>query len=252
MSGTGLAIVVPCFNEAAVVGASVASLCEWFPGATIVVVDDGSRDETGRHAEREAATRTNVRVLRLPANAGKGGAVAAAAPLVRDHAAVLIVDADLAFTRATMERAVAALDAVDVAIGNRRHPDSTYTVPVRLFGFLHYRHVVGFVFNAVVRACLGLPHRDTQCGLKAFRAGAFQDVTSRLRTTGFAFDLDVLLLVRGLGLRVGEVPVALRIESGRSSVRLIRDGVSALGAVAILASRRATGGYRRARLSGRA
>jgi glycosyltransferase involved in cell wall biosynthesis len=243
-----LAVVVPCFNEAPVIGKTVAHLRDWFPSATIVLVDDGSADETWQQVEMAAAAHPEVRTLRLPTNAGKGGAVAAAVPMVSDRAAVLVVDADLTFSRATMTRAVEALQTVDVAIGNRRHPDSTYTVPVQHFGFLYRRHVIGWAFNLFVRVCLGLPHRDTQCGIKAFRRQAFRDVMSRLTTTGFAFDLDVLLLARGLGLRVGEVAVALDVESGRSSVRLVRDGAVALKELARLTARRASGGYRRSRL----
>jgi glycosyltransferase involved in cell wall biosynthesis len=242
-----LAVVLPCYNEASIVGDSIARLREWFPSAVVVVVDDGSVDGTAERAEEAAATDTGVRVLRLAANGGKGGAVAAAVPLASDCASVLVVDADLAFTRATLDRVVAALDGVDVAIGNRRHADSTYTVPVRQFGFLYHRHVVGQLFNVIVRTCLGLQYRDTQCGIKAFRAAAFGEIMRRLTTTGFAFDLEVLLLARGLGLTVGEVAVALRIETGRSSVRLLRDGLTALKEVGKLAARRATGRYTRAR-----
>lgn len=249
MTRENLAVVVPCFNEALVIGRSIERLREWFPSAAIVVVDDGSEDDTLQRAQAAAAGHALVQTVRLPANRGKGVAVASAVPLVRSRAAVVVVDADLAFGRTTLERAVDALQAVDVAIGNRRHPDSTYGVPVRLFGFLYRRHLLGLLFNVFVRACLGLTHRDTQCGVKAFRATAFQDVMPRLTTAGFAFDLEVLLIARGLGLRVAEIPVAVTIETGRSSVRLLRDGLIALREVGALAARRAVGEYRRSRLA---
>ena len=188
MTSPTLAIVVPCFNEAAIVGTTIARLREWFPSATIVVVDDGSTDDTTARAEAAAAEIAGVRTTRLARNAGKGGAIAAASALVRDAAQVLVVDADLTFSRESMNGAVRGLETADVAIGNRRHPQSTYTVPVRVFGFLYRRHVFGWLFNFFVRTLLRLPHRDTQCGIKAFRAQAFRDVMRRLRTTGFAFD----------------------------------------------------------------
>ena len=189
-------------------------------------------------------------MCRLPANGGKGHAVASAAALVTD-AAVVIADADLAYGEDSIRRAMDALRTADIVIGNRRHRDSTYTVPVRAFGFLYRRHVLGVVFNGFVRAVLGLHERDTQCGLKAFRAQAFQDVMASLRTRGFAFDLDVLLLARALRLHIEEIPVDVGIDSGRSSVRLVRDGAVAMKEVLTLAVHRMRGRYRPARMPDR-
>jgi glycosyltransferase involved in cell wall biosynthesis len=242
-----VAIVVPCFNESEVIGSSLARLREWFPDALLVVIDDGSADETYARAEAVARVDSRIVVSKQPANGGKGRAVAAAAPFTTGYA-VVIADADLAYERAPIQRAIDALATADIAIGSRRHPQSTYVVPVRLFGFLYRRHVMGHLFNLVVRVALGLDLRDTQCGLKAFRAQAFADIMSRLRTAGFAFDLDVLLLARGLGFRISEVPVDVTMATGRSSVRLLRDGLMAIKEVAILARRRLTNGYSRERL----
>jgi glycosyltransferase involved in cell wall biosynthesis len=247
-----LAIVVPCFNEALVIASSIARLRAWFPNALIVVMDDGSADDTYAIASSAAAAAAaggddRIRVVRQPANGGKGRAVAAAVPFVTAHA-VVIADADLAYEEAPMRRAIDALASVDVAIGGRRHPASTYVVPVRLFGFLYRRHVLGYLFNLFVRTLLGVEARDTQCGLKAFRPAAFADIMKSLRTAGFAFDLDVLLLAKGLGLRVGEVPVDVSLGTGRSSVRLVRHGAGVVKEVLMLAFRRWTGGYSRHRL----
>lgn len=238
-----LVIVVPCFNEAAVIAQSVARLREWFPAASVLVMDDGSADDTASRAAAVAEKDAGVRVCRLASNGGKGHAVASAVAAVAGRA-VVIVDADLAYGRESIRRAMSALERCDVVIGNRRHRDSTYTVPVRLFGFLYRRHALGILFNRVVRAALGLHERDTQCGLKAFRGDAFHDVMTRLRTKGFAFDLDVLLLARARRLRIEEIPVDVTIDSGRSSVRLARDGAIALREVMSLALHRLKGRYR--------
>jgi glycosyltransferase involved in cell wall biosynthesis len=238
------AIVVPCFNEAAIVETSLTSLREWFPAALLVAIDDGSRDETWARLEAAAARVANVRVCRLPVNAGKGRAVQSARPLVAGRT-VVVTDADLAYGRASIQGAIDALATADVAIGNRRHEASQYLVPVRLFGYLYRRHVLGHLFNRVVRLALGLTAVDTQCGLKAFRAGAFDEIMQRLETARFAYELEVLLLARSLGARVTEVPVEMRLDSARSSVRLVRDGFVALKEVAVLSARRMTGAYRR-------
>jgi glycosyltransferase involved in cell wall biosynthesis len=210
----------------------------------MVVVDDGSRDETASMAEAFARAHGQTKVLVLPENCGKGRAVAAAAASVTGDR-IVIVDADLAYRDDAIRRAVAALDDADMAVGNRRHAESTYTVPVRLFGFLYRRHVLGWIFNRLVRLTLGLAVEDTQCGLKAFRSEAFRQLMPQVRTSRFAFDLEVWLLARASGLRVAEIPVDVRYESGRSSVRLIRDGSRMAADVFALVVRRLAGAYRR-------
>ena len=137
-----LVIVVPCFNEAAVIEQSIARLREWFPAASVLVIDDGSSDDTSSRAAAVAENDAGVRVCRLAANGGKGHAVASAGAAVGGRA-VVIVDADLAYGRESIQRAMSALDRCDIVIGNRRHVDSTYRVPVRLFGFLYRRHALG-------------------------------------------------------------------------------------------------------------
>jgi glycosyltransferase involved in cell wall biosynthesis len=239
-----LALVVPCFNEEPTIAASLDALGRWFPDAVIVAVDDGSTDQTATRIAAIAAANPCVRLVRLGVNRGKGAAVAAAAPAVLGHD-VVVVDADLAYGERPIRRAIAGLAQGDLAVGNRRHADSRYTVPVRLFGFLYRRHVLGLLFNVCVRLLLGITLRDTQCGLKAFRADAFQAIVARLRTARFAYDLEVLLIAQSLGLARCEVPVELTIDSGRSSVRLVRDGVLALREILGLAMRRALGRYRR-------
>ena len=156
------------FEEAPIIRDTLTDLARWFPAAQLIVVDDGSGDGTAAVAQAFAREHDGTDVIVLPENQGKGRAVAAACAAVKGER-VVIVDADLAYGQDAIRRAADALDRADMAAGNRRHADSTYTVPVRVFGFLYRRHVLGWVFNRAVRALLGLTVRDTQCGLKSFR-----------------------------------------------------------------------------------
>jgi hypothetical protein len=122
-------------------------------------------------------------------------------------------------------------------------------VPVRLFGFLYRRHLVGLTFNALVRTAFGLPYRDTQCGLKAFRREALERLGRSLTIDGFAIDVEILLVARALGLRVTEVPVVVTYESAASSVRLIRSAAAMSTDLLRMLVRRATGRYRPGRLT---
>lgn len=242
-----ISFVLPCYNEGRRIGSSLATLESWFSGtAEILVVDDGSADDTAEHAERYAATRPSVRIHRAP-HRGKGAAVRTAIPLVRG-AAVVVIDADLAFDRGSVQRAVDALADADMVVGNRRHHDSYYSVPVRLFGFLYRRHLVGLVFNVFVRSLLQVGLRDTQCGLKAFRRPSLERIAPALSVNGFALDVEMLVVARALKLRMIEIPVQVRYESAKSSVKLALSARSMTGEILTIALRRALGRYAPARL----
>lgn len=240
-------IVLPCFNEGARIAESLATLERWFGSAAdILVVDDGSRDETAERAEAFASTHSNVRVHRLP-HRGKGRAIRTGFTLARGDLVVL-TDADLAYDRDSIDRVLSALASVDMAVGNRRHDRSRYSVPVNLFGFLYRRHLVGLAFNAFVRALLQLGLRDTQCGLKGFRREALERMAGSLSADGFTIDVEMLLVARALGLRLAELPVHVAYYSAKSSVKLVRSGVSMASEVIRIAVRRALGSYSPARV----
>lgn len=239
-----VSIVVPCFNEGARIGACLAELESWLDSSfEIVVVDDGSRDDTFERAGQFAAGHPRVRIHRLETNQGKGAALRSAIPLVEGER-VVFLDADLAFGAASARTALAALETADMAIGNRRHSGSRYSVPVRLFGFLYRRHLAGQAFNLFVRVLLGIRARDTQCGLKAFRRDTLRHMEASLTRNGFALDVEMLLVARALGARVAEVPVQVRYETARSSVKLARAGPAMLLDLLRMAACRAAGRYR--------
>jgi glycosyltransferase involved in cell wall biosynthesis len=246
-----LTIVLPCYNEAGGIVRSLTALRAWFPHDTqILVIDDGSSDGTAdlarRHAESQSDDRIHVHVR--PANGGKGASIRAAiGPAAGEH--IVLVDADLAFGRDSIAAVLQGLHQGEVAIGNRRHVESRYSVPVRLFGFLYRRHLVGLTFNALVRTAFGLPYRDTQCGLKAFRRDALERLGRSLTIDGFAIDVEILLVARALGLGVIEVPVVVTYESAASSVRLIRSAMAMSTDLLRMLARRATGRYRAGRLT---
>jgi glycosyltransferase involved in cell wall biosynthesis len=235
-------VVLPCYNEAARITHTLRTIEDWFGSrAAALVVDDGSGDETSERA-RSSGHRHAV-VHRLPANRGKGAAVRAAIPLIRTPHVVLM-DADLAYDRDSVERTLEALAHADVVIGNRRHDGSRYLVPVRLFGFLYRRHVVGMTFNALVRLLLPIHVRDTQCGLKGFRREALEAIAPRLTIDGFAFDVELLVVAQSLRLRLIDVPVRVTYESAKSSVKLLRTAIAMASSLLLILGRRAMGRYR--------
>jgi dolichyl-phosphate beta-glucosyltransferase len=134
---------------------------------------------------------------------------------------LVFTDADGSYGPGEVERVVSALADNPVAIGTRVHDRTTGTLG---------RRIASRVFNRTLRLLLRLPFRDTQCGLKGFRREVARELFGRARVDGFAFDVEVLLLARRLGLAVAEVPVHAQERDG-SKVRLLLDGRRMLGEV---------------------
>ncbi|HSL21772.1 MAG TPA: glycosyltransferase [Vicinamibacterales bacterium] len=238
-----LTIVVPCFNEGHRLVESLDTLRSWFPDRTeIVVVDDGSTDDTFERLRGYAEAHEGIDVHHLPRNRGKGGAIREAIPRARGTL-VVVMDADLAYDRESVQRVIDGLAQAEIVIGNRRHPGSRYSVPVRLFGFVYRRHFAGLVFNTVLRALIPVSARDTQCGLKGFRLDALRRIGRSVTTDGFALDVEMLLVARGLGIRVADAPVRVTYHSAKSSVRLLQSAFTMGSDVLRIAVRRMAGHY---------
>jgi hypothetical protein len=146
---------------------------------------------------------------------------------------VVFTDADGSYGPRDVERVVAALAEAPVAIGSRAA--GTAIGPLA-------RRLASRQFNHAIQAVLGLPFGDTQCGLKGFRRQAALEVFGRARLDGFAFDAEVLVLARRLGLPVTEVGVRAEERDG-SKVQLTMDALRMLGDVLTVARWAATGAY---------
>ena len=161
-----------------------------------------------------------VQVRENPVHRGKGFAVRTGM-LAASGDIIFFMDADLSVPLRYVDPFVAHLEAhpqTAAVIGSRRHPESVVS---KRQHFLRER--AGRAFNHVVRA-LGLSmSKDTQCGFKAFRRAAAREIFSRAKIDGFAFDTEVLLLARKLGLRVDELPVEW-INDEETKFRPLRDG----------------------------
>jgi dolichyl-phosphate beta-glucosyltransferase len=171
------------------------------PEYEILVVDDGSSDETARVA-REGLSGVRGSVLSLPENRGKGAACRTGV-LAAQGRRILISDADLSTPIAEERRLREALEGgADVVIGSRGHPDAR--IAVRQSGL---RESAGRGFNLLLRL-IGLTRfYDTQCGFKMFTREAARALFEQSRVEGFLFDVEVLFLAETAGLRVVELPV---------------------------------------------
>ncbi len=228
-----LSIVIPAFNEATRISRTLAAVRERCtdPVPQVVVVDDGSVDDTALVARAAASASFPVEVLVLPVNRGKGAAVRAGVAATTGDA-ILVMDADLATDLAAIEPALALVAAdVDVVVGSRAVPGSS----VR--GATGLRRAMGRSFNYMVRAVTRLEVHDSQCGFKAFRGDVGRLLLALSEVDGFAYDPEVLFLARILGYRMVEIPVDWTAVEG-STVRPVRDSVVTGAALCRIVTRR--------------
>jgi dolichyl-phosphate beta-glucosyltransferase len=231
-----LSVVIPAFNEAARLPATLARVRAYLAGRgtdfEIVVADDGSRDATAALAEAAGA-----RLVQSATNRGKGHAVRHGMLAARG-ARRLMTDADLSTPiedLALLEQALAA--GADVAVASRALAASRVEVHQPAL-----RELSGRVFNLLVRALLLPGLADTQCGFKLFTAEAANEAFARCRIDGFSFDVEALYVARRLGRRVVEVPVTWRNDAA-TRVTLAR-GVLAFADLLRIRANAVAGRYR--------
>ncbi len=220
-----LSVVIPAFNEETRLGATLERLLATLDHGLldaeqtqVIVVDDGSSDSTAELARKALRPAPMSKVVRLPSNRGKGAAIRTGIQQA-DGASVAFMDADLSVDPEGLPALVAGLANAEVAMCSRALEESTVDCrSVR-------RTLMGRAFNWVARANTDLEYYDTQCGFKAFRAPAGRLLFHLATVDRFAFDVEVLLLARQLGMRVEEVPVSWRHREG-SHIRPVRDPLS--------------------------
>ena len=195
-------------------------------GSELILVDDGSSDDTLRHARALASggTDTPVRVLARP-RLGKGAAIRAGLEVATGEVAAFC-DVDLATPLDDLQRLIELADAAQVvAIGSRDLPGS---VLVRRESAA--REFLGRAYNRAVQLAVLPGIVDSQCGAKAAPTAVWRRLLPHSTENGFAWDVEVLAIARALQVRVQEVPVTWRHEPG-SRVHVLRDGTRMVAAL---------------------
>ena len=203
-----VSIIIPAYNEEKRLPETLRRISTYLDSTLwifyeLIVVDDGSTDGTLRVARELAEARANVRVVSNPGNRGKGYSVRHG--MAHAYAEwCLFTDADLS---APIEEIDRLWDAIDrdgslVAIGSRALDRSL--IGVHQPGM---REAAGRVFNRVMRAVIGLPIADTQCGFKLFHRTAAEKIFPRQTQERFGFDVEILFIAKKLGFGISEVPV---------------------------------------------
>jgi len=222
-----LSIIVPSYNEELRLPPSLGLIADYIKrsGRTteVIVVDDGSTDQTVAVAETFRARIPDLRVVSNGKNRGKGYSVRHGMQEAHGEI-VLFTDADLSAPIEEADKLIAALGEYDVAIGSRAMDKNLISVHESRF-----REFAGIIFNKIVRIVLWLPFVDTQCGFKAFRRERCKIIFEQQRIERFGFDPELLYLARHHGLKAVEIPVrwahcpATKIDMMRDSIQMFLD-----------------------------
>ena len=231
-SDIDLSIVIPAYNEQARLPRTVLETIHWCTtrklSFELIIADDGSRDETLALARLFEESDGRVRALSCP-HLGKGSAVRMGVLNARGRS-ILFMDADGATPLTEIPKLLKALgEGNDVAIGSR---------VVQLPGEVDvktpfYRRIIGRVFAFFVNLFAIEGIADTQCGFKMFHRDAALAIFSRQKTSGFAFDVEILFIARRLSLAIAEIPVNWTAQAG-SKVNIVTDSIKMLWDISLI------------------
>jgi dolichyl-phosphate beta-glucosyltransferase len=221
-SSTHLSVVVGCYNAGKQLEKRVRALVDFLYSTRrdfeVLIVEDGSADESLPILRRLEAEVPVITVLRNPRNMGKGYSIRNGILNSRGKY-IIFTDVDMVYA---MENLAAVLERLEsgapLVVGNRRLAESVYVVNNSLVKYVYRRHRMGIAFNTLVRLLFGLRIRDTQSGLKGFARSAAATIFQRLYTDGFLFDIEIFIRSRALGIPVVEIPVRLTYEDDITTV----------------------------------
>src|SRR5271168_4145792 len=222
MAHPQLSIVIPAYNESARIENALdrvlSCVAEQGWDAEVLVIDDGSKDDTAAIVQRWMVQHPRLHLVQNPGNKGKGYSVRNGL-LQAQGDIVMFTDADLS---APIREATRLFDAIrhgaDIAIGSRWLDSSRQIHRQPL-----YRQFFGRCFNLITRLVMGLRFQDTQCGFKAFTRDAAQTVFQLQTIEGWGFDPEILFIGTKRGLRIVEVAVSWGHDE-RTRISYLRDG----------------------------
>jgi dolichol-phosphate mannosyltransferase len=203
-----LSIIIPVYNQQQNVSLSLKRIKEVLDATTsdyeMVVVNDGSLDDTLEVLKAEQKTNTKIRIITYTPNMGKGYAVKMGVDASKGQM-VMFTDGDLDISPAVIMEYIQKLDGVDLVIASKRHPLSKINAPLS-------RKFLSRAFNLIVRIATGIKLKDTQSGLKAGNGNVLRKMFRIMVVKRYAFDVELLTIASMLDLKIKELPIEIDLD----------------------------------------
>jgi len=235
-----LSIIIPAYNETKLIKQTLYEVIEFIDDkkivAEIIVVDDGSKDDTVIRAREIKDSR--VIVLSYKPNQGKGYAIKTGVKHSTGKC-ILFIDADHSIPINHVSEFLPCTKDYDLVIGSKAIKSTTKVKRQKV-----HREVLGRCFNLLVRLITGIKVKDTQCGFKLIKTSAAKKIFSQMQVKRFSFDVEMLYLAKKYGFSVKEMPITLTSREG-SRVSIIFDSLSMLKDIIKIRLRDLRGAYQK-------
>ncbi|MBQ4136608.1 MAG: glycosyltransferase [Clostridia bacterium] len=215
-----VSIIIPAYNEESVIEKNMKLLSKWcednLGDYEIVIVNDGSRDLTSKII-CEKLNAPCFKDAGYEDNRGKGGALKQGVKAASGDI-IVTTDCDLAYGCEVIADAVKLMSESksELLIGSRTLAKDGFA------GYPFIRKLASKIYFRLLSVYAGLSVSDSQCGFKCYKKEAAKTLFSELETTGFAFDLEILLRSKKHGYNIAQMPVSIK-NHGNSKVNVIRD-----------------------------
>ena len=207
-------VILPAYRLEETIASNMVAVAEALPGAQLVVVDDGSDDNTHAEALRSASTLPNALVVKHERNRGKGAALQTGAARAEGTTIVFLDgDLDLPAEQVPGLLHLFADRRADVLVGTKQRGMSEGRYPWK-------RRALSRLFSLVTRVLFRLPVDETQTGLKIFDCTVLEQVFAEQRVFGYAFDLELLVRAHRAGFQIMQTPVELRVGASTAPLQL--------------------------------
>lgn len=205
-----LSVIMPAYNEEQFIYKNLLTVCEYVSSFQqdyeILLVNDGSIDHTLEEAMRARKENFHIKIITYHINRGKGGAIKEGIEKASGEY-IAFLDADLDLSPTHLHQFLEALlnEDADIVIGSKLHKDSRLNYPWK-------RKIMSYGYFIILRILFRLKLKDTQTGVKLFRAEAIKPIARELKTSGYAFDIEILARANDIGCRILEMPVQLEYK----------------------------------------